>query len=123
MKIFMSLFGFTLLCLSLAQQYTDRYDNIDIKEITTNRRLLSSYIKCVLDQGRCTPEGKEVKLHIKDAMQTACEKCTETQKHKARIVVNHIREHEKTFWEELKKKYDPDNKYKETYEAFLNSDD
>ncbi|XP_026494739.2 allergen Tha p 1-like [Vanessa tameamea] len=122
MKIFIFLFGFMLLSLSFADQYTDRYDDFDIKELTSNRRLLSSYLKCVLDQGRCTPEGKELKLHIKDAMQTGCEKCTATQKTKARIVVAHIREHENTFWEELKKKYDPDHKYKEIYEGFLNSD-
>lgn len=54
-------------------------------------------------------------------MQTGCEKCTETQKLKARQVVAHIREHEKTYWEDMKKKYDPGDKYKEIYEAFLNA--
>ncbi|CAH2089575.1 unnamed protein product [Euphydryas editha] len=121
MKHFIFLLGFTLLSLTLAEQYTDRYDDIDVDDILANKRLLTTYIKCILDQGRCTSEGKEVKLHIKDAMQTGCEKCTETQKQKARKVVGHIREHEKTYWEDMKKKYDPGDKYKEIYEAFLNA--
>lgn len=55
-------------------------------------------------------------------MQTGCKKCTETQKVKARQVVGHIREHEKTYWEDMKKKYDPGDKFKEIYEAFLNAE-
>lgn len=42
-------------------KYTDRYDNIDIDEILSNRRLLTPYIKCILDQGKCSAEGKELK--------------------------------------------------------------
>lgn len=53
--------GLTFLSLTLAEQYTDRYDDLDINEILANKRLLSTYIKCVLDQGRCTSEGKAIK--------------------------------------------------------------
>ncbi|CAH0713327.1 unnamed protein product, partial [Brenthis ino] len=117
------LLGFVLLSTVLAEQYTDRFDDIDVEEIVSNKRLLTSYLKCVLDKGRCTSEGKEVKLHLKDAMVTGCSKCTPTQRKKARTVVSHVREHEKDYWEEMKKKYDPNNSYKETYEAFLARDD
>lgn len=41
--------------------YTDRYDNIDLKEIIDNRRLLVPYVKCLLGEGKCSPEGKELK--------------------------------------------------------------
>ena len=44
-----------------AETYTDRYDHINIDEIIENRKLLVPYIKCTLDQGRCTPEGRELK--------------------------------------------------------------
>lgn len=43
------------------EHYTDKYDSINIDEIIGNRRLLVPYVKCVLDQGRCAPEGKELK--------------------------------------------------------------
>lgn len=41
--------------------YTDRYDSIDLNQILANRRLLIPYIKCLLDEGKCTAEGKELK--------------------------------------------------------------
>ncbi|GBP07791.1 Ejaculatory bulb-specific protein 3 [Eumeta japonica] len=47
--------------LARPDTYTDRYDNIDLDEVVNNRRLLVPYVKCVLDQGKCSPEGKELK--------------------------------------------------------------
>lgn len=44
-----------------AELYTDKYDGIEIKEILSNRRFLLPYLKCLLDQGKCSPEGKELK--------------------------------------------------------------
>lgn len=41
--------------------YTDRYDSIDLTEILENRRLLIPYVKCLLDQGKCSADGKELK--------------------------------------------------------------
>lgn len=62
-------------------------------------------------------------VHIKDGMQSACSKCTEVQRKMARTVVKHLKENETDFWEQLKVKYDPENKYTEIYEAFLASED
>lgn len=42
-------------------KYTDKYDNIDIQEILSNKRLLQAYIDCLMERGKCTPEGKELK--------------------------------------------------------------
>lgn len=52
-----------LICLNLAlpQQYTTKYDNIDVDAILKNDRLLKNYVDCVLDRGRCTKEGQELK--------------------------------------------------------------
>lgn len=56
----------TILCvvcvvhLSYAQEkYDSKYDNINVDEILGNKRVLSNYIKCILDEGPCTPEGRE----------------------------------------------------------------
>lgn len=43
------------------EQYTDKYDNIDLDEILHNEKILQSYVNCCLDQGKCTPDGKELK--------------------------------------------------------------
>ncbi|XP_063366510.1 ejaculatory bulb-specific protein 3-like isoform X3 [Cydia amplana] len=110
--------------LALAEEkYTDKYDNIDLDEILDNKRLLQAYVNCILDKGKCTPEGKELKDTIKDAMTTACEKCTEQQRKGARKVVKHLKENEPEYWTQMKARYDPGDKYQESYEAFLARDD
>lgn len=43
------------------EKYTDRYDNVDLDEIIGNDKILSNYMDCCLDRGRCTPDGKELK--------------------------------------------------------------
>lgn len=43
------------------QQYTNKYDNVNIETILSNDRVLSNYIKCLLEKGACTREGRELK--------------------------------------------------------------
>ena len=46
----------------LAQDtYLSKYDNVDVERILQNQRVLSNYIKCLLEEGSCTPEGRELK--------------------------------------------------------------
>lgn len=42
-------------------QYTNKYDNVDVDKILTNSRVLTNYIKCMMEEGPCTPEGRELK--------------------------------------------------------------
>ncbi|KAJ2948461.1 hypothetical protein O0L34_g7710 [Tuta absoluta] len=102
-----------------SDEYTDKYDNVNVEEIINNKRLLGPYIKCVLEQGNCTPEGKELKSHIKEALETYCEKCTDTQKQKTKVVLGHLINKEPQYWHQLQQKYDSDNKYTKKYEDEL----
>jgi hypothetical protein len=43
------------------EKYTTKYDNINIDEILASDRLVDNYVKCLLDKGRCSPEGAELK--------------------------------------------------------------
>ncbi|KAJ8717925.1 hypothetical protein PYW07_005855 [Mythimna separata] len=100
-------------------RYTDRYDNVDLDEILSNRRLLVPYVKCILDQGKCAPDGKELKEHIREALENECGKCTETQKSGTRRVIGHLINHEDAYWNELTAKYDPQRKFTAKYEKEL----
>ncbi|CAG4947247.1 unnamed protein product [Colias eurytheme] len=101
--------------------YTNKYDGIDLKEILNNRRLLVPYVKCALEQGKCSPEGKELRSHIKEALENYCGKCTDTQKNGTRLVITHLINHESDFWNQLVDKYDPSKKYVTKYESELKS--
>jgi hypothetical protein len=71
MKLLIVLLFLVSVALALPQQpangnrrYTDKYDHVDVDSILRNERILNSYIKCMLDQGPCTAEGRELKGKI-----------------------------------------------------------
>ncbi|MCQ9140786.1 A10/OS-D family protein, partial [Bacillus amyloliquefaciens] len=83
------------------EKYTDKYDNINLQEILNNKRLLIAYANCILDKGKCSPEGKELKDHIQDAIETGCDKCTDKQLNGATIMIEHLIKNERGIWKEL----------------------
>ena len=44
--------------------YSTKYDDVDVERILSNGRILTNYIKCVMDEGPCTPEGRELKSKL-----------------------------------------------------------
>nr|AYC12348.1 chemosensory protein 3 [Clostera restitura] len=100
-------------------KYTDRYDNTNVQEIIDNDKLFEAYVKCVLEKGKCTADGKELKSHITDALENDCSKCTDPQKDGVRLVIKHLVNKEPAIWEELCAKYDPKKVYASKYEKEL----
>ncbi|XP_005190398.1 ejaculatory bulb-specific protein 3 [Musca domestica] len=98
-------------------KYTTKYDNIDLDEILKSDRLFSNYYKCLVDQGTCTPDGRELKNTLPDALQTECSKCNEKQKAAADKVIRYIIENKAEEWKALQEKYDPEHIYATKYKA------
>ncbi|XP_026320940.1 ejaculatory bulb-specific protein 3-like [Hyposmocoma kahamanoa] len=122
MKSFVVICFLAVVALALAGksgQYTDRYDNLDLDEILNNPRILIAYVKCALETGHCSPEGKELKLHIREALETHCAKCTETQRRGSKRVISHLINNEPQYWKQLTNKYDPQGKFTKQYEQEL----
>jgi hypothetical protein len=63
-----------------AGSYDVKYDNVDVDEILKSERLLLNYINCLMEEGPCTEDGRELKETLPDAISTNCSKCTEKQK-------------------------------------------
>ncbi|KAI7815306.1 chemosensory protein [Rhyzopertha dominica] len=96
-------------------KYTTKYDNIDVDRILSSQRLLRNYANCLLDKGPCTPEGKELKAYLPDAIATECVKCSEAQKKIAGKVFSHLLQDHRQIWDELIAKYDPDGNFRKKY--------
>lgn len=45
----------------LAQNVKNQFDHVNIETVLSNDRVLTNYIKCLLDKGACTREGRELK--------------------------------------------------------------
>jgi hypothetical protein len=41
--------------------YTTKYDHIDVDQVLASKRLVNSYVQCLLDKKPCTPEGAELR--------------------------------------------------------------
>lgn len=62
MKVIVVLLGLVVaLCAAQESKYTTRYDGIDIEQILTSDRLFNNYFNCLMDKGKCTPDGRELK--------------------------------------------------------------
>ncbi|KDR22551.1 ejaculatory bulb-specific protein 3-like [Zootermopsis nevadensis] len=97
--------------------YTSKYDNVDVDSILGNSRILTSYIKCMLDEGPCTPDARDLKKTLPDALQTGCEKCNEKQKTTSERVIKHLIKERSKDWDRLVNKFDPKGEYKKRYES------
>ncbi|XP_075215742.1 ejaculatory bulb-specific protein 3-like [Lycorma delicatula] len=110
----------TYMCYADEEKYTAAWDNINIDEVMNNERLMKQYMDCILDKGPCSPDGKELKKHIPDAVKTKCAKCTDKQKEGAKKVIRHLIEKRPNDWEQLKKKFDPTGEAFDAYKKELN---
>ncbi|RZC32057.1 chemosensory protein [Asbolus verrucosus] len=54
------------------EKYTTKYDNVDLDEIIKSDRLLKNYVNCLLEKGKCTPDGSELKRVLPDALHSEC---------------------------------------------------
>lgn len=95
--------------------YTDKWDHINVDEILESDRLLKGYVDCLLDKGRCTPDGKELKTTLPDALENECSKCTKKQKEGSDKVIKHLVNKRPDLWKQLSTKFDPENIYQERY--------
>nr|CAD7409210.1 unnamed protein product [Timema poppensis] len=112
-------FAVVTLAEAKEERYTSRYDNVDVERILQSARLLDNYMKCLLEKGPCTPDGKEMKNLLPDALKTDCEKCTEKQRTTSQKVMKHLMKTRPDDWAKLTKKYDPEGLYRSRYSALI----
>ncbi|CAK9829380.1 Allergen Tha p 1 [Anthophora retusa] len=109
-----------LACALANEKYTTKYDNIDLDQILKSERLLNNYVNCLLDHGSCTPDGKELKKSLPDALENDCSKCSEKQKAGSEKVIRYLINERPDLWERLSKKYDPTGEYKLKFDDTAN---
>ncbi|RZC39464.1 OS-D domain containing protein [Asbolus verrucosus] len=98
-------------------------ENIDVDEIIKNDRLVKSYIDCILEKGKCTPEGEKLRKAIPEALQDECAKCNDEQKEGVRKVIHYLRKNQSEWLKELEVKYDRNGEYTEKYKHLFEKED
>ncbi|XP_031618373.1 ejaculatory bulb-specific protein 3-like [Contarinia nasturtii] len=108
-----------IVCMVLAEKYPAKYDQVNIDNVLSNDRVLTNYIKCLLDKGACTREGRELKKLLPDALQSDCSKCSAAQKRNSKKVINFLRTRRPNDWKDLTAKFDPEGLFKQRLDAGL----
>ncbi|KAL0123389.1 hypothetical protein PUN28_005731 [Cardiocondyla obscurior] len=122
LAIFCLVVAISVICVyaddEATDEYTHKFDNIDVDEILNNERLLKRYIDCILDKPnvRCPAEATELKKHITEGLETECAKCSENQKKTVRKVIRFLIKNKNDMWTQLKAKYDPNGTFAKKYE-------
>ncbi|MCS4558735.1 A10/OS-D family protein, partial [Shewanella sp. C32] len=85
--------------------------------ILHNDRLMDKYVDCLLDEGddKCTPDGKELKKILPDALETGCSKCNEKQKKGADKAMKFLINEKRQKFDKLAAKFDPKGIYLKKY--------
>ncbi|XP_049832419.1 ejaculatory bulb-specific protein 3-like [Schistocerca gregaria] len=99
-------------------KYTTKFDSVNLDDILNNDRLLNKYAQCLLDADdrNCTPDAKELKKAIPDALTNECAKCSEKQKAGTEKVTKFLLEKKPDLWKQLEAKYDPNGEYRKRYD-------
>ena len=42
-------------------KFSTKYDNVNLDEVMSNEKLLMNYYNCIMDKGKCTPDGSELR--------------------------------------------------------------
>ncbi|XP_053663180.1 ejaculatory bulb-specific protein 3-like [Anopheles marshallii] len=105
-----------MLAVSTADQaYITKYDNVDLDEIFNSKRLLDNYMNCLKDVGPCTPDGRELKDNLPDALMSDCAKCSEKQRIGSDKVIKFIIANRPEDFAILERLYDPTGEYRRKY--------
>ncbi|XP_050541673.1 ejaculatory bulb-specific protein 3-like [Daktulosphaira vitifoliae] len=101
--------------------YTTKYDNINIDQIFGSKRLVNSYVQCLLDipNRPCTVEGQELKNILPDALKNLCVRCSEKHKEIALKVVTRLEKDYQKEWKQLRDKWDPTGEYYVKFTDFI----
>ncbi|XP_037046281.1 uncharacterized protein LOC119081447 isoform X6 [Bradysia coprophila] len=99
--------------------YSVRYNNLDIDTILNSDRLVTNYVECLLSRKPCSPEGKELKRILPEALRTKCGRCSNSQKEVALKVLKKLYVYYPKHYNDLRAKWDQTGEYHRRFEEYL----
>ncbi|XP_049877016.1 YLP motif-containing protein 1-like [Pectinophora gossypiella] len=103
-------------------KYDTRYDYLDVDAILDSKRLVKNYVECLVNSTRCSPEGKQLKRILPEALRTKCVRCTDRQKKTAVKVIKRLKYEYPEEWGKLSAKWDPTGDFTRYFEVVLAKD-
>ncbi|XP_063226941.1 ejaculatory bulb-specific protein 3-like [Bacillus rossius redtenbacheri] len=95
----------------------------EVEDILANPRALRAYLACVMGEGPCTAEGRQLRSRIPDGLRTAFGGCSPGQRRLVRAVVRYLQQRHPEDWRRLRARFDPEDEFGAGFQAFLDADD
>ncbi|XKL59760.1 hypothetical protein PGB90_000776 [Kerria lacca] len=89
-------------------KYKDLYEKLDFDSLLKNNRLVSLYIRCLLNKNKCNKEGLVLRDAIPEIIETTCGNCTEKERDIVRKVMNFIYTNRNADFEKIYEQFDPE---------------
>uniref|UniRef100_R4FKV6 Putative insect pheromone-binding family n=1 Tax=Rhodnius prolixus TaxID=13249 RepID=R4FKV6_RHOPR len=99
-------------CSLAADRYNTKYDHLDLDQILNNERIYKKYLECLIRRGKCTPDARDLRDALPDALQNECTKCTLKQKLGSEKVIKFLLKKKPNDFHLLEKTYDPNGEYR-----------
>ncbi|XP_043277882.1 allergen Tha p 1-like [Venturia canescens] len=93
----------------------------DIDKVMSSNSAFKVYFNCLIDEGGCTPKGRQLKSIIPNLIRHGCSECTAEEKKMVKMIVRRMQSERKVEWEKLRHKYDPHHEYDEVFHQFMSS--
>ncbi|XP_018896930.2 ejaculatory bulb-specific protein 3 [Bemisia tabaci] len=105
----------------LEQSDLEKFENMDLSSILSNKRLRTAYVNCMVDKGPCTADAAEFKKILPDLTETQCADCSAKFKELIKKSVTTFQKDYPEDWKTLMAHFDPDNKRAADLEKFMSS--
>lgn len=106
---------FSLIFVSNGQN--SKLDNFDIDVLLKNDRILNNYLKCLLDKGPCTNEGRELKKTLPEVLKTNCGSCSPKQRKSTKKLIDHLENKKPQQFKLISARYDPSGEYLKNFKT------
>jgi hypothetical protein len=94
-----------------------KLENFDIDMVLKNDRILNNYLKCLLDKGPCTSEGRELRKVLPETLETSCSKCSDKQRRQTRKLIDHLEAKKPQVFKQVQAKFDPTGEFTKNFKA------
>jgi hypothetical protein len=101
----------------LVNGQNSKLDSFDIEMVLKNDRILNNYLKCLLDKGPCTNEGRELRKVLPETLETNCAKCSDKQRRQTRKLIDHLETKKPQVFKQVQAKFDPTGEFTKNFKT------
>nr|AXY87871.1 chemosensory protein 2 [Subpsaltria yangi] len=94
-----------IMCKTAIEVYSVPYLRVTYKEVVTNKRHLTQYVRCFTNKGTCPPQAIYIKRILPEIIKTNCSKCDPHLNEVFTHSMSMMKEKQPAEWSKIMEKY------------------